>query len=249
MLRGARLRTSGGVNRPTIDSARRAAKVERAKRRAGDLFLYRRAFAECAERIQELPDQPERMLVVTLPGLEWTAEVSGLHDLPVRALDRLVPECADLIVAVGVIDHADDPALASFILAHALAPGGRLIGAALGSASLERMRTAVIDAERMEGRAVQRFHPLPSPSGLADLLASAGLKDVVVDADRVDAGYSGLGQLLSDLRDMGGTSSLIAASLSRRAAHAVAQGFLAGGERARETFEILHFSAHSANAV
>lgn len=188
---------------------------------------------------------------MTCPGLGWTAEKSGIAGARVVALDALEPHSADLIVAVGVLDQADDSALAAYILNHALAPGGRLLGAALGGRSLERLRGALLDAERATGRAVQRFHPMLDGPALAGLLTAAGLRDVVLDVDRVAVNYRGIGQLVADLRDMGCTASLAGnlAPLQRNIYAAAARAFLGGLDRVPETFEILHFSSRSANAV
>ena len=239
------------MTQQAIDPKRRSAKRERARRRAGDLFLYARAFAECADRLTLLEPPPERILIVTCPGLEWTAETSGIAGARVAALDSLEPNSAELIVAVGVLDQVDDPSLAAFILNHALAPGGRLFGAALGGRSLALLRGALLDAERAGGRAVQRVHPMLDPSSLAGLLASAGLRDVVLDVDRVDVGYRGLDRLVADLRDMGCTSSLTGPipPLTRAIYEQARNNFSNGREQALETFEILHFSASAANAL
>lgn len=234
-----------------LDPVRRSAKRERARRRAGDLFLYRRAFAECAERIGLLAKAPERLLIATAPGLEWTAEASAIGDVPVVALDALEPHTADLIIAVGLLDQVDDPSLAAFILSQALAPGGHLLGAALGQGSLPKLRSAMLDAERATGRAVQRFHPMLDAASLAGLLSAAGLRDVVLDADRVEVRYRSLEQLTGDLRDMGCTGSLAGhvPPLGRAIFAQAGRNFSDGAERVSETFETLHFSAVAPIAV
>lgn len=239
------------MSRPAIDPRRRSAKQERARRRGGDLFLYRRAFAECNERVLLLADPPRRMLTVTCAGLEWTGEAGAMPDAPVVALDGLEPHCADVLIAVGVLDQVDDPALAAFILANALQPGGRLFGAALGGRSLVHLRAALLDAERARGRAVQRVHPKLDPPSLAGLLGSVGLRDVVLDVDRVEVRYRGLDQLVADLRDMGCTNSLAGpvAPLSRAIYEQARGNFSDGREQVRETFEMLHFSASAPNAL
>lgn len=248
MSLGPALRTSARVEAPPNDIARRSARRERARRRGGDLFLYARAFADCADR-SPLPDCG-RPLVVTAPGFQWTARAAPF-DAEVRALDALEPRSADLIVAVGLLDHVDDPALAAFILHQALRPGGILVGAALGVRSLERLRAALMDAERASGRVAQRVGPMLDAPALAALLTGAGLRDVVIAVDRVQAAYRGLDRLVGDLRDMGcaGGPPGPAPFLSRSIVDSARKHFLAGQARAEETFEILNFSAVSGNAV
>lgn len=241
------LRTSAGVESPT-DIARRTAKRERARRRDGDLFLYARAFADCAERGPL--SSGSRPLLVTATGFEWTARAAQF-DAEVRPLEALQPRSADRIVAVGVLDLADDPALAAFILHQALRPGGLLIGAAIGGRSLERMRAALLEAERAAGRVAQRFRPMPDAVALAALLTGAGLRDVVIEVDRVRVAYRGLDQLVSDLRDIGCTGGPPGPVpyLQRTVAEAARSHFLGGEQRVEERFEILNFSAASGNAV
>ena len=239
------------MNRQPLDPRRQAAKRERAKRRGGDLFLYRRAFAECAERIGLLAEPPRRVRIATAPGLEWTARASGTGEARVVPLERFEPRSADLIIAVGLLDQVEDPALAAFILGQALEPGGHLIGAALGAGSLERLRSAILDAERSVGRAVQRFHPLLDAPSLAGLLSAAGLKDAVLDVDRVEVRYRSLDRLVGDLRDMGCASSLAGQipALSRPLLGQVREKFSSGPDGGAERFDLLHFSAVSPIAV
>ena len=215
------------------------------------MFLYRRAFAECAERICLLAAPPERVLVATAPGFEWTAQADGIAGARTVALVELEPRSADLIVAVGLFDQVDDPALAAFILTQALVPGGHLVGAALGAGSLPRLRAAMLDAERATGRAAQRFHRLLDAPSLAELLGSAGLREVVLEVDRVEVRYRSLDQLVGDLRDMGCTNSLggHVPALGRAICKQAREKFSDRPDRSLERFELLHFSAVSPIAV
>ncbi len=250
LLLGEGLRTSARVTRHAIDPKRQSAKRERARRRGGDLFLYRRAFAECAERLGLLETSAKRLLIVAAAGLEWTTRAADLA-ANVRALDALEPNEAELIIAVGVLEQTDDPALAAFILNHALVPGGRLLGATLGGRSLERLRGAMLDAERVEGRAVQRFHPMIDAPSLGELLSGAGFGEIVIDSDRIRVGYRSLDVLVADLRDMGCTASISGTfrPISRRVYERARLNFLDGQKRAEESLEILYFSAVAPNAL
>ena len=228
--------------RQMFDPVRRSAKRNRARSKGGDRFLHRRAMEDCVERLALLP-RPERALIL---GWEDASEIASIaNSVAVTELDSLEPRSADLIMAIGVIDRADDPALAAFMLRHALKPGGRLLGAEIGGNSLPRMRRAFLEAERVRGHAVQRFHPLPDGPSLSALLADAGLQAAVVDVDRVSASYSGLPRLIDDLRGMGCTASLAdpTAPLNRTIYAEACLNFMGGEAKAVETFEILHFSA------
>ena len=159
-------------------------------------------------------------------------------------LEALEPGFADVVIAVGVLDHAEDPAIAAFVLRHSLRPGGRLIGAAIGSGSLPKMRNAFLEAERASGRVARRFHRLPDPASLSAQLSSAGLTDVVIDVDALQVRYNGLDHLVRDLRSMGCTNSLAGAvpHLGRATYERARKFFSGGAHRVEERFEILHFS-------
>jgi hypothetical protein len=236
-------RTSAAVTQ--LDRRRLSAKESRAATMPGDRFLYERAFEDCLDRLHSLTGSPGRIAVVGYPSIEDTANrVANAESVQHLQLETLEPECADAVIAVGVIDHAEDPAMAAFVLRHSLRPGGRLIGAIIGIGSLTRMRRAFLDAERAGGRAARRFHQLLDPSSLGAMLSGAGLRDVVIDVDGFDVRYSGLDHLVRDLRSMGCTNSLNGDMPPLpRAVYKDARNLFSGGaERVEERFEILHFS-------
>ena len=244
LLRAICFRTSGAVNH--LDPRRLSAKEARAARITGDNFLRVRALEECIDRLRDLRGHVGRVIIVDSSTL-GSAEPQRILDadsftrLPLESLE---PGCADVIIAAGVLDHAPDPSVAAFVLRHALKPGGRLLGATIGSGSLPRMRRAFIDAERATGRAAQHFHPLPDAKSLSALLVGGGFSDVVIDVDGFNVRYSSLDDLIRDLRSMGCTSSLAGSvpSISREVYAKAHDIFSSGAERVEERFEILHFS-------
>ena len=246
LLRVIVLRTSASVTPAQIDRRRLLAKRLRATSLGGDYFLYRRALDDCLDRLNFMTDRLAEAVVVAGPGhseaLRLVPAAQSLEHVPLEALE---PECADIVIAVGLFEISEDPALTAFILHQSLKPGGRLIGSTIGSDSLTRVRRAFLDAERSGGRAVRRFHPLPDPAALSGILSGAGMKDVVIDVDGFQVRYSGLDHLIRDLRSMGCANSLSGSVLPlRRADYEGARAlFSAGMERVEENFEILHFSA------
>ena len=252
LLRANPFRTSAAVTSPLLDPRRLAAKAARAARIGGDQFLLQRAFEDCVDRVSMIRASPQRAVIVSERQAAWAAALNRFAQrIDCLPLESLEPECADLVVAVGVLDRSSDPAIASFVLRHALRPGGRLIGATIGDRSLVRSRRAFLDAERATGRAARRFHPLPDPAALSALLTGAGLADVVIDVDVFNARYGGLAALVRDLRAMGCTNSLANSIRPLQPAvyrHAC-ELFSAGQEKVEESFEILHFSGVAKNAV
>ena len=158
----------------------------------------------------------------------------------------LEPQSADLCLAIGALETNNDLPAAAFALRSCLRPGGLLIGAIVGGASLPRLRAAMLAADRLDGRAVSRCHPMIDGPSLAALLTSVGLNDPVIDVERVDVAYPDLDRLVGDLRAMGCTNVLAnqsPAPLSRRALTVARQSFLDGKDRAIERFELLYFTA------
>lgn len=246
LLRLIVLRTSASVTLAQIDRRRLLAKRSRATRLGSDDFLYRRALDDCLDRSSFMTRRIGKAVIVGGPGhpneLRLIPTAQSLEHLSLEALE---PGCADIVIAVGLFEISEDPALTAFILHQSLKPDGRLIGSTIGSGSLTRMRRAILDAERAGGRAVRRFHPLPDAAALSGILSDAGMKDVVIDVDGFHVRYSGLDHLIRDLRSMGCTNSLSGSVLPlRRAVYEAARDlFSAGMDRVEENFEILHFSA------
>jgi SAM-dependent methyltransferase len=228
-----------------LDHRRLSAKEARAARIARDRFLHARAFEDCLDRLNALSGSIGRVVIVGNPMEDESAPlIPNAESVSRLPLESLEPECADLVIAVGVIDHAEDPAIAAFVLRHSLRPGGRLIGATIGNGSLTRLRRAFLDAERAAGRAARRFHNMPDPVSLTAMLGGAGLSDVVIDVDGFNVRYSGLDHLVRDLRSMGCTSSLAGTvpPLQPAVYEKARDLFSSGAERVEERFEILHFS-------
>ena len=131
-----------------------------------------------------------------------------------------------------------------------------IIGAIAGGNSLATLRASLIEAGRASGRIVGRTHPRIDPSSLAQLLGSAGFTLPVVDVDRVTLRYSGLRDLIGDLRAMGSTSVLAERppALTKFEASRLDKAFSEAGVNGRteEIVEILHFlgwSKESGQAV
>ncbi len=153
----------------------------------------------------------------------------------------------DVVVAIGMIERCNDPALAVGILRGMLRPGGKLIGAIVGGESLSSLRGAMIESDRTIGRAAIRIHPMIDGSGLASLLASAGLEQPVVSLDRVEVRYRDAGRLVRDLRAMGCGRRLIAPSppITRTQWQCVERRL---GAPFTERFDLLHFHATAVRA-
>ena len=227
----------------------------------GDQFLLNRAGEDLVDVIG-IP--PARCAIVGDPGVtvrRWLDAHGVVPDrlderpLQVGAADAILADPAyrdavgryDLVLAAGVFERSNAPDLAAAVLGGLLASGGRLAGAIVGGGSLSALRDALLAVDREAGRAAIRIHPMIDGSGLAGLLAGAGLGDPVVTVDRVRVRYGSFDRLVSDLRRMGCSRRLVAPSPSLtksqwRALRAGVDGPFT------ERFDLLHFHALKADA-
>jgi NADH dehydrogenase [ubiquinone] 1 alpha subcomplex assembly factor 5 len=252
------------VTTPLFSIARRRQVESRAARSEHDQFLARRAFADILESLAMTSRRFTKIALVGKALPEWPkafalddASVTVFDPAPLESgdPDMLAREAAltdalgsfDLVVSIGLLDHANDPRLAAAIFAGMLVPGGHLIGAVVGGDSLPALRRAMLDADRATGQAAQRFHPLMDGQSLAGLLAEVGLDNPVIDVDRVTVGYRDPSRLVADLRAMGCSRSLAlsAPGLSRDRWSRVCT--LLGPDRFEERFDLLHFAAWKAD--
>ena len=246
-----------------FDRRRRAVMRDRAARLGPELFLHERAFAECLDRLGDIPRRFDRALLIGVPDPAWIERL-GAYAKTVEALDpgALFAAAAggihasedrhdygrarfDLVVAVGTLDTVNDlgPALAA--IRAALIPDSPLIGALAGGDSLPALRRAMLAADRMTGAAAARCHPRIAPATLAALLGAAGLVMPVVDVDRVTLRYPGLGALVRALRAMGASNMLAEHASPRGHAWAALAAAAFAAEavdgRTAERIDLLHF--------
>ena len=153
------------------------------------------------------------------------------------------------MLAVGTLDTVNELPLALRLIREAMRGDALFIGALSGGETLPQLRSAMRAADALAGAAAPHVHPRIEASALAPLLGAAGFVDPVVDVDRVSVSYPSLDRLLSDFRAMGATNILLNGPrfVGRAARDAAARAFAQAGdgERTLETFEILHFAAHT----
>lgn len=246
-----------------FDRRRRGLVRDRAARLGPELFLHERAFAECLDRLADIPRRFDRALLIGVPDPGWLIRLRAYAGT-VEALDPGAQFAAasgatqvdedrhdygtarfDLVVAIGTLDtvNALGPALAA--IRRAMTPDSVFIGALAGGESLPSLRRAMLAADRMTGAAAARTHPRIAPATLAGLLGAAGFVMPVVDVDRVKLRYAGLTPLVRDLRAMGASNMLAERSPPRGHAWAAlaAAAFAAEARdgRTEERIDLLHF--------
>jgi len=158
-------------------------------------------------------------------------------------------ESFDLVVSAGTLDSVNDLPGALVQIRRLLRPDGLFLAAFLGAGSLGRLKRAMQAADEAEERpASAHVHPQIDLRAAGDLLGRAGFALPVADAERLMVRFTGLTQLVEDLRSLGWTNLLQARSrqpfgrIGYAAAHA---SFAAGADpdgRVAERFEIVHLS-------
>ena len=237
-----------------FDMHLRALRRARASRLGTELFLFKRAFEDCLERITLMDRRFERALLNGWADPGW-ADRLGSVAAKVDVQDSRLVEDAweppaqayDLVISIGTLDTVDDLPLALRLIHHAMVPDALFIGALSGGETLPQLRTAMRAADAVSGVAAPRVHPRIEPSALSPLLAHAGFVRPVVDVDRVEVSYPTLQRLVGDLRAMGVTNILTSRGppLGRSARNAAIRAFAEAGQNGRtvETFELVHFAA------
>lgn len=261
-----RQRTSRAVAQ-LFDPKLRALRRDRAARIGPELFLHERTFADCLDRIALLQRRFEHALLIGSPDPQWperlrelVRSVAATDPGPLFAAssdgrelveDAWQPPAGtyDIVLAVGTLDTVNDLPLALRLIRGAMRSDALLIGALPGGDTLPQLRSAMRAADALAGAAAPHVHPRIEASALAPLLDAAGFINPVVDVDRVSVSYPSLDRLVGDLRAMGATNVLLSRPrfVGRAARAAAARAFAQAGDGSPtiETFEILHFAAHT----
>src|ERR1700722_2479561 len=157
------------------------------------------------------------------------------------------PASLDLVVSSLALHWANDLVGALIQIRQVLKPDGLFIGAILGGATLNELRTALTEAElELRGGAGPRVSPFADAYDAAGLLPRAGFALPVTDVDRLSVRYDHALALMADLRAMGETSVLVEGAgrpltrpLIARGAEIYAQRFAEPDVRIGSTLEIL----------
>lgn len=160
-----------------------------------------------------------------------------------------LPAAFDLVVSAGVLDSVNDLPGALVQIRRLLRPDGLFLGAFVGAGSLPRLKRAMQAADEAEGQpASAHVHPQIDVRAAGDLLSRAGFALPVADVERIDIRYTGLPQLVGDLRALAWTNVLVSRSRRPfgRTGYAAAQAAFSSDAdpdgRVTERFEIVHLS-------
>ena len=239
------------------------ARLERAAKANGDIFLAQEAAAQLALRLNAVNRKFESALDLysrerVLPTLKPLAQTwlrTGLSsDSPsLTADDEALPfaaESFDLVTSVLGLHAVNDLPGVLAQIRRVLKPDGLFTGALFGGETLHELRIAFAAAEEsLTSGASPRVSPFADIRDLGGLLQRVGFALPVADIERTTVQYRELKRLFSDLRALGETNVLVGrrkSFLSRRMLEAVTQEYKSrfGDFEGRfpATFEIVYLT-------
>ena len=158
----------------------------------------------------------------------------------------LAPDRFDLVVSALALQGVNDLPGALVQIKQALKPDGLFLGAIVGGRTLHELRAVLTEAEaEITGGASPRVAPFADVRDMGGLLQRAGFALPVADSELLTVRYDNIFALMTDLRAMGATSTLVARDrrLGRqvflRAGALYAARFADADGRIRATFEIV----------
>tara|TARA_R110000824_G_scaffold211072_3_gene397015 strand:- start:472 stop:1350 length:879 start_codon:yes stop_codon:yes gene_type:complete len=215
------------VNVPEVFNRKRRRLVrDRAYARAnGEDFLSQVMVEEILERLNVVKRTFRRALIIGLPAarLGKELETQGMavvfadsSSRVAQSLDGVLCDddrlpfadhSFDLIINMGSLDTVNDLPGALVLCRRILVPDGLFLAAFVSAESFPSLKSIMMKAEG--DRVSAHIHPQIDVRTAGDLMVRAGLTLPVADSDNLNLRYSSLQQLLSDIRDVGGSNILI----------------------------------------
>ena len=252
-------------NAPEIfDKRRIRARRERSAKKLHDHdFLHQRAWADIVDRLETVNRSFGRAVILganpnschfsqqcKVDESFWCDSARGRlaqGDFPLFIADEdklpLGEGRIDLAISFLTLHFSNDPVGAMLQWRRALKPDGLFIAALFGEQTLQHFRSALYQAESaLLGGVHPRITPFATVQDLGGALQRAGFALPVVDIDKATVQYANPISLLHDLRGMGETNGLRAASapLTRKVLFRALEIFKErGGE---EQFDIVYLT-------
>ena len=234
------------TDRTALTRSRRRAR--RSNRPA--LFLQEAVVAEIRERLSLVNRDFTAPAVVTGWPEVWDGTLSDVKITEDTETLDLETGAHDLVIHAMALHWTDD-AVAQLIQARrALRPDGLFMAALPGGRTLGELRAALAEAETaLRGGLSPRVVPMSEIRDLGSLLQRAGFALPVADSVSYRVTYSGLRELMLDLRSMGEVNAMAerSRSFARRDMFTEAElryrdTFPDAGDRIIATFEIIYLT-------
>jgi len=192
---------------PLIDIKLKAQQLKRASQNfEAHSFLFRHAEEELSFRLQNIKKKFESVLNISF----WPISLEGIGQIPPHSpFEPLSQEKYDLIVSCLSLHWVDQlPQYLRHLREH-LKENGLFIGSFFAGDTLIELRNSYLKADsETYGGAYPRVLPMARHEDGPQLMGYAGFHEPVIDFNQVNADYSSLKQLLTDLRMMGESNAL-----------------------------------------
>ena len=238
-------------------------------RAAGNDFLNSEIAEDIIERLDLVTHNFKRCLIIGSPaetlfdylsdnGILATTTSTLLSELSdrnhVASEEDQLPfknHSFDLVISTNGLDTVNDLPGALVLIRNVLVPDGLFLGAFPGGQSLSVLKYCLMAAER--DKVSTHIHPLIDVRSAGQLMTRTGFALPVVDSQTLRVRYSSMQDLISDIRDFGGSNALAstATPISKRILKRAEQLFLDHAEsdgKTTENLEIIHlcgWSPHS----
>lgn len=203
------------------------------------------------KRVLGLESSPLLVKAAQAAGLD--VEVGDIEAIPFE------PATFDLVTSALALHWANDLPGALVQVRRVLRPDGLFLGALFGGATLNELRTSLIEAESsLTGGVSARVSPMPGLQDMAGLLQRAGFALPVADVERITVRYSSPLKLIEDLRGMGEQAAFatregqerrpLSRRLLSRMVEAYHERFSDPDGKVRATFEVVWLSGWAPSA-
>ena len=202
------------ISTPIFNTARRHNFEKRAAASfATHDFLYQWVAKDITERLSEIKRSFQSVLLSgTHTGQLMGAQFPDANILPSATPENLTAEAGqyDCILSIGEMHVANDLPGLLIQMKRALKPDGVMIAAFAGGETLHELRGSLMQAEiNVTGGASPRVYPFVDKQQMAGLMQRAGFSLPVVDSEILTVSYRDIFHVMSDVRGMGESNSLM----------------------------------------
>lgn len=175
-------------------------------------FLHREVFSRMLEDLMDFKGHFQKALLHNPHEESWKNDLESItcvKNSEVVYHGDIHRQSYDVILSPLLLHRMNDVEGLLKSYYNALNPGGMLTLSLFGGGSLQELRSALLMAEtQLKGGASPRVHPTIALQDLGTLIARAGFKEPVMNAESVVIMYPDMLKIMKDLRGCGETNAL-----------------------------------------
>lgn len=176
-------------------------------------FLYEWAAKDIKARLSEIKREFKSVLLCGFYTADYFQDIfpnAVILEIPTPEILEEHKGLYDCIISVGDMHCTNDLPGLLIQCRRALKPDGVIISAFAGGETLYELRTALMQSEiDLKAGASPRIYPFIDKQQMAGLMQRAGFSLPVVDSEIIPVSYRDMFHLLSDMRGMGESNSLM----------------------------------------